>query len=145
MKKTIAKKTTSVIRTFRNVDNVYNTIVNPITFCEITWEDLSDILPFEKALTNMAKSVPYLQDIGELYDTFTIDKDIAETIVSISLKIQHIGDMDGKQRSMLAIKAYTLAYKLTFIVMACCGVPKTHEHMLCILDYVNFILSNISE
>lgn len=145
MKKTAAKKVISVIRTFRNVDQVYNSIVNPITFCEITWDDLSDVLPCEKALTNMIKSMPYLGDFGQLYDTFTVDKDLVETFVSICVKLNKFEHMDAKQRSLFAIKASTFAYKLMFIIMACCGVPKTHEHMMCILDYVNFILSSISE
>lgn len=144
--KTAVKKVIPMIRTVRNVDHVYNEIVNPITFCEIMWNDMSDmsVLPCKKVLTNIAKSVPYLRDIGEFYDAFTGDKDIVETFVSISIKIKQFREMDRKQRLILAIKVCTFAYKLTFIVLACCGIPKTHEHMICILDYVNFILSNIS-
>ena len=144
MKKVAAKKVKYVIRTFHNVDKVYNSIVDPITFCEITWDDMPDIFSCEKVVTNTAKSIPYLSDICELYDKFTVDKDIAETFVSICLKLQKFSEMDTKHRSMFVIKAYILAYKLTFIAMACCGVPKTHDCMVCTLDYVNFILNNIS-
>lgn len=145
MKKAATKKVISVIRTFRSLDKVYNSIVDPITFCEITWDDMSDIIPCEKVVSNATKSVPYLGDICELYDKLTVDKDIAETFVSICLKLKQFEGLDVKQRSMFVIKAYILVYKLIFIAMACCGVPKTHDYIVCILDYVNFILSNISE
>jgi len=29
--------------------------------------------------------------------------------------------------------------------MACCGIPKSHESIVCFLDYLNFALSTLAE
>jgi hypothetical protein len=134
----------STVRNLRNFDKVYNTVVNPISFCEITWDDLGDMLPVDEVMSHIAKLTP-CRDICELYDTFTSDKDIVECFVSMYLKVCKFEKMDTKQKSMLVMKGYCLAYKLYWIALACCGVPKAHETFVCFLDYFNFIISTICD
>jgi hypothetical protein len=138
------QRVVSTVRKLRDFDKVYNSFVNPISFCEISWDDLGDNLPCDKALSFLTKSTP-CRNICELYDTFTCDKDIVECLVSLLLQFNRIEKMDIKQKSMLVMKAYCLAYKLYWIAMACCGIPKSHEAMVCILDFLNFVLGSIGE
>jgi hypothetical protein len=139
------KQVMSVLKKAKAIDRVYNTIMNPITAVEIAWEDLPDMIPFEPIVNKFTQTVPYLQTMFEMVDTFSVDKDMFETCICLLLKVKKMQNMNNHQRSMFCIKIFTFTYKLAWIALACFGIPKTHEHFVCILDYINFVLSNIAE
>lgn len=142
--KPVSKKIIQNIKKMRKLEKAYNQIVNPITLCEISWDDLGDCLPCKQFVSHFMKTTP-CGEVCEFYDTVTSDKDIIESCVSFYLKCCKIERLDDKQKSLLMVKVCCFTYKVYWIVMACCGIHKTHESIVCILDYVNFIFSNIPE
>lgn len=141
---TSTKQVMKVLKKARAIDKVYNNIINPITAVEIAWDDLPEMTPFEPIVNKFTQSVPCLQTVLEMFDTLSIDKDMFETCVDLLLKMKKLQSMNKHQRSMFCIKIYTFAYKMAWVALACCGIPKTHEHFVCVLDYINFVLSNIA-
>lgn len=142
--KLTVKKTLFIVKQIKNVDRTYNTITNPITFCELTTDDLSNIIPLEP-IKSMTNNIPFFQSVSSVYDNFAVDKDIAETIVTIIMRLNKFHDMDHKQKLLLVVKTYIFLYKLTWIILACLGMPKTHESITNFLDYMNFVLGTITE
>ena len=142
--KPASKKIITSIKKLRQFDKVYNQIVNPVSLCEISWDDMGDMLPCKSTLCNLLKATP-CYDVCEFYDTFTTDKDIVECLVSIYLKFHKLEEMDVKKKSLLVVKVTCFSYKLFWIAMACCGVPKTHDCIVCLLDYLNFMMSTICD
>jgi hypothetical protein len=149
MKRSTSRRIVVALRKARDVDKVYNNVVNPVTLYEITWDDvpdvIPDVIPYEATISHFVKNVPYMHNIVELYDAFTTDKDIVETFVAIFTKLKNFETMEERKRAIYMVKVYTFLYKFAWIALACCGVPKTHDHLVCILDYVNFVLSSIAD
>lgn len=138
------KKVTKVMRKVHTVDKVYNNIVNPISFFEIAWDDLPEVGPYEQYVQQFMLTIPGLDTMFGFYGDLTTDKDLIETCLAFCIKLRKVHHMSVRHKSLFVIKTYTLMYKLVWLILACCGIPKTHEHMVCILDYVNFVLSNIT-
>ena len=87
----------STAKNLRKFDKVYNDFVNPISFCEMSCDDLGEMLPFQEVISHIAKLTP-CHDVCELYDTFTTDKDIVECCVSMYLKVCKIEEMIQNRR-----------------------------------------------
>jgi hypothetical protein len=142
--KPASKKIITSIKKLRQLDNVYNQIVNPVSLCEISWDDMGDMLPCKSTLCNLLKTTP-CHVVCEFYDHFTTDKDFVECLVSVYLKFHKLEEMDVKQKSLLMVKVTCFSYKCFWIALACCGVPKTHDGFVCFLDYLNFMMSTICD
>jgi hypothetical protein len=147
LRKVLDKSSTKMIfvgiKKARDLDKVYNMVTNPITFYEITSDDIPNIIPYQDIINKLTDSIPSFNNMSIFYDTFSIDKDLVESIVSLYIKLKQVDTMDTKQKSLLVIKISSILYKIAGCLLLCLGIPKSHENLSYVFDYLNFILSTL--
>jgi hypothetical protein len=125
-------------RNVKKVDHAFNVVTTPITFWELSFDDLSDQIPYRDAVTSIMSYIPNFQNVSNAYDSISIDKDIVESVVSLSRQAYQFKCMKDKERMLFILKCLSLFYK-TIIV----HLPMHEEHniILNFLDYLNFVIS----
>lgn len=128
-------------RSARRIDHAYNVVSTPITFCELSFEDIPEQIPDRDMLNgilNTACTVPNLQTVYALYDNLSVDKDIAESAVNLYMQLTKFDRMEEKQKVLYLLKWISLIYK-TIIVHS--PVHEHHTIIINVLDYLNFVVS----
>jgi hypothetical protein len=69
----------------KGVNGIYNNVTTPITLIELSFDDIPDIIPYHKVIQDAVNKAPPFIGIISCYDAFAIDKDMIESIVSVSL------------------------------------------------------------
>lgn len=124
-------------RNVKRVEHTYNVVTTPITFLEISFDDIPEI-PCKDVMTSVITYIPNYQNVCNLYDTLSVDKDVVESMICLykhALRFQH---MKNKDKLLYILKCMSLIYK-TIIVHS----PMHQEHtvILNFLDYMNFVIS----
>lgn len=125
-------------RSVRMVDHAYNIVTTPITFCELSFDDIPDQIPCRDMVTCLASNIPNFSNVCTVYDNVSIDKDIVESIVSLWKQSSNISCMSDKEKILYVLKCLSLLYK-TLIVHS--PLHEEHTLILNILDYLNFMVS----
>ena len=125
-------------RNIRRLDNAYNFVTTPITFCEISLDDVSDKIPCKDMITCCVANIPNFETVHTVYDTLSVNKDILESIVALCKQSKKIKDMNDKNKVIYVLKCLSLLYKT---IIANSSFHEEHSTILNILDYLNFLIS----
>lgn len=144
----------AIIRKAKTVNQLYERVSNPVCFAEITQAhfnvisnipnipNIPNIIP-SKLMINMALSQMFgpMSFIHELYDKLSTSKDLCESTVHIIKKKAFRRDCI-KSNALYAVKIYIILYKVIWMILEMNGVPKDHNTITAVLDYVNLFMSN---
>lgn len=146
MNRVVIKK---VIKTSKRFNRLYSSVSSPISFYELTSEDFPDIIPYHTVIEGGLRTIPDFDAIATFYNHFSQNKDFIESLSSIIYNLNKATTgtyYSNKRRSILILKIHSFIYKmLLFIILPCFGIHKSHEHIVCFFDYLNFLLSSIYE
>lgn len=133
-KRFLAKCRTNVKR----VDHAFNIVTTPITFCELSFDDIPDQIPCRDAVSYMMSCIPNFPNICNVYDNLSMDKDILESVVHLSKQAYQFQSMKDKERLLYVLKCVSLFYK-TIVIHS--PMHEEHNIILNFLDYLNFVIS----
>ena len=125
-------------RNVKRVDHAYNVLSTPITFCELSLDDIPDQIPCRDAMTYIVSCIPNFQNVCNVYDNLSVDKDIVESVVSLSKQAYRFQCMKDKERMLYLLKCLSLFYK-TIVIHS--PMHEEHNIILNFLDYLNFVIS----
>lgn len=122
----------------KKIDHVYNTLTTPITFCELSFDDVPEVTPCRDMVVSVMTCVPNINYVCSVYDTLSIEKDIVESFVSVYKQGCRFDKLSDKEKLMLLLKFMSLFYK-TIVVHS--PVHEHHTIVLNLMDYLNFVIS----
>lgn len=128
-------------RIIKRVDHTYNVVTTPITFCEISFDDIPDQIPCREVVTCTFSTMcrnSNIQNVCNLYDNLSVDKDIVESIISLYKQVSLFDVMNDKEKLLYVLKCMSFVYK-TVIVHS--PLHEHHSIFLNVLDYLNFVIS----
>lgn len=137
VKRTFAK----VIRQAKKLKKInvaYNNVTTPITFCEISFEDVPDCIPNHRFILGLLYSMPQFNALSSCYDTFSIDKDMLESITSVLLSSRKFMSFSSKNKLLYICKGLCLLYKM---IIYNTNLHAYHNAAWVCLDYLNFVVS----
>lgn len=124
----------------KGVNGIYNNVTTPITLVELSFDDVPDMIPYHKVIQDTFTNVPQFIGVVSCYDAFAIDKDMIESIVSVSLNLRKFVKLSDKNKVLFICKTLCLVYK-TIIYNT--NLHAYHNAALVCLDYLNFVISCI--
>lgn len=127
-------------RKLKQLNIAFNNVTTPINFCELSFEDIPDYVPYHRLIMNVLNKVPNLNVIGSCYDTFAIDKDMIENIMCVLLNTRKFAKLSDKNKLLTMCKIVCLIYKL---LVYNTNLHTNHTDAVVGLDYINFVFSCI--
>lgn len=123
-----------VIRKAKAANRLYERASNPMSIAEITETHFPNIIHF-------SGQMPFIYEIHELYDKLSTSKDLCESTVQI-IKKKCLQQNNYKRKALYAIKVYIVLYKTIWLILEHYGIPKDHNTITIVLDYLNFVLAH---
>ncbi len=122
----------------RRIDHVYNVLTTPITFCELSFDDIPEVIPYREVVVSLLTCDTTLNNVCSVYDMFSVEKDIVESLVSVYKQSCRFHKLSDKEKLLLLLKFMSLLYK-TIVVHS--PVHEHHTIVLNLMDYLNFVIS----
>lgn len=125
-------------RKTKKVNNIFELINNPISFCEMTDQYFphSMPVPFHHLLKHL------FVDNWFSFNDFCNVKDVAESTVHTCKRVM-TQRSSLKQRLILFLKIYVFMYKISWFILGDYAIHKDHQSLTIILDYLNYFIGLI--
>lgn len=134
-----------VIRKAKAANRLYERASNPMSIVEITETHFSNIIPskfiINDTIIQFSGQMPFIYEIHDLYDKLSTSKDLCEGTVQI-IKKKTLPQNNYKRKALYAIKVYIILYKTIWLILEHYGIPKDHNTITIVLDYLNFLLAH---
>lgn len=134
-----------VIRKARVANRLYERASNPMSIAEITETHFPNIIQsnfiINDTINALSSQMPFIYEVHDLYNKMSTSKELCEGTVQI-IKKKCLQQNNYKRKALYAIKVYIVLYKTIWLILGHYGIPKDHNTITIVLDYLNFVLAH---
>lgn len=134
-----------VIRNARVANRVYERASNPMSIAEITETHFPNIIQsnfvINGTINTLSSQMPFIYEIHDLCNKVSTSKELCEGAVQI-IKKKCLQQNNYKKKVLYAVKIYIILYKTIWLILEHNGIPKDHNTITIVLDYLNFLLAH---